>query len=225
MRNLQMRETQSSDVAQPPLPTASGANQLRTYLAYGLFGVAVLFVLWNNERFFLNPAAPEWKHYNPIRWYLIPHGLGGAVALFLGASQFSTRLRREHARIHRTFGKIYIIGVFILAPVAIVMAFINSPWFLTPFTIVQSVTIMLFTGAAYICIRRRNFVAHREWMVRSYAVLLIFLEGRVLMAIPWLARGGMDSVVLVNWACLAITLVGTEFFLRWRQIFPLKSDA
>jgi hypothetical protein len=27
-----------------------------------------LFLLWNNERFFLNPLTPEWKHYNPIRW-------------------------------------------------------------------------------------------------------------------------------------------------------------
>ncbi len=219
-----MREAQSVEVARQPLPPAGGANHLRKYLAVAVFGVAVLFVLWNNERFFLNPAAPEWQHYNPIRWYLIPHGLGGAAALFLGASQFSTALRRKHARVHRTFGKIYIIGVFILAPVAIVMAFINSPWFLTPFTIVQSLTIMLFTGAAYLCVRRRNFVAHREWMVRSYAVLLIFLEGRVLMAIPWLARGGMDSVVLVNWACLAITLVATEFFLRWRQVFPRPSE-
>jgi hypothetical protein len=58
-------------------------------------------------------------------------------------------------------------------------------------------------------------------MMRSYAIVLIFLEGRVLMAIPALARHGMDAVVLVNWGCLAVTLVATECLLRWREVFPV----
>lgn len=109
-------------------------------------------------------------------------------------------------------------GAFVAGPVAIAMAFVNSPWFMIPFTIVQASTWMLFTGIAYACVRRRHFASHREWMVRSYAIVLIFLEGRVLMAIPALARRGMDSVVLVNWGCLALSLIVTECFLRWQQI-------
>ena len=100
------------------------------------------------------------------------------------------------------------------------MAFTISQWFMIPFTILQSLTLMAFTAAAYRSIRMRNVAQHREWMVRSYAVVLIFLEGRVLMAIPAIGRGGMDSVVLVNWACLVISLVIAEFILRWRDLFP-----
>jgi uncharacterized membrane protein len=188
-----------------------------------VLGVMALFVLWNNERFFLNPRAPEWAHYNPIRWHLLPHGVGGTLALTLGALQFSTRLRRRHVRIHRLTGQLYIASAFIAAPVAIWMAFINSPWFLIPFTVVQAGTWMLFTLAAYRCIRRGDINAHREWMIRSYAIVLIFLEGRVLMAIPALARLGMDAVVLVNWGCLALTLVVVECHLRWREIVPAPS--
>jgi uncharacterized membrane protein len=187
---------------------------------FAALGLMALFVLWNNERFLLNPQAPEWAHVNPIRWHLLPHGLGGTLALALGALQFSTRVRRRYVRIHRLTGKLYIGGTFIAAPVAIWMAFINSPWFLIPFTVVQASTWMLFTLAAYLCIRRGDVSSHREWMMRSYAVVLIFLEGRVLMAIPALARRGMDAVVLVNWGCLAVTLVVMECLLRWRQIFP-----
>lgn len=200
----------------------SGSRQAGKYLFFAILGLMTLFVLWNNERFFLNPRSPEWAHYNPIRWHLIPHGLGGALALGLGATQFSTRLRRSHPDIHRFSGKVYIAGTFIAGPIAIVMAFVNSPWFLIPFTIVQACTWMLFTGIAYALVRRRNFALHREWMVRSYAIVLIFLEGRVLMAIPALARGGMEAVVLVNWGCLTITLVVTECFLRWHQLFPSR---
>ena len=100
------------------------------------------------------------------------------------------------------------------------MAFINSPWFLIPFTIIQASTWMLFTLFAYLCIRRGDIRSHRQWMMRSYAVVLIFLEGRVLMAIPALASQGMDAIVLVNWGCLAVTLVVVECILRWREIVP-----
>jgi uncharacterized membrane protein len=192
------------------------------YVLFAVLGLMAIFVLWNNERFFLNPQAPEWAHYNPIRWQLIPHGLGGTIALLLGAMQFSTRLRDRYIHLHRRIGKVYIAGTFVAAPVAIWMACINSPWFLVPFTIVQATTWFLFTVFAYVCIRRGAVKPHREWMTRSYAIVLIFLEGRVLMAIPALARHGMDAVVLVNWGCLAITLVIVECLLRWREVFPTR---
>jgi uncharacterized membrane protein len=200
----------------------SNQRSIPKYVLFAVLALMSLFVLWNNERFFLNPQAPEWAHYNPIRRHLLPHGVGGTVALAFGALQFSTRLRRRYLRVHRLTGRFYIAGAFVAAPVAIGMAFINSPWFLVPFTIVQAGTWMLFTLAAYLCIRRRDVSSHREWMMRSYAIVLIFLEGRVLMAVPALARQGMDAVVLVNWGCLAVTLVAVEFIIRWREIFPTE---
>ena len=199
---------------------AAGSSPAK-HLFFAVFGILGLFVLWNNERFFLNPHAAEWQHINPIRWQLIPHGLGGAMALGLGALQFSSRVRRRYPRLHRLNGKLYMLGTFVAAPVAVWMAFINSPWFLIPFTVVQATTWALFTLVAYLCIRRGAVGSHREWMIRSYSIALIFIEGRVLMAVPALGRGGMDSVVLVNWACLAITLIVVECMLRWREIMPL----
>jgi uncharacterized membrane protein len=216
MDNLQATQVSVSDVVQP----RGNQRSMPKYVLFALFGLMALFVLWNNERFFLNPQAPEWAHYNPIRWHLLPHGLGGTLALALGALQFSTRLRRRYLRLHRLSGRLYIVSTFIVAPVAIWMAFINSPWFLIPFTVVQAITWMLFTLVAYLCIRRGDIRSHREWMMRSYAIALIFLEGRVLMAIPALARQGMDAIVLVNWGCLAVTLVVVECVLRWREVFP-----
>jgi uncharacterized membrane protein len=190
------------------------------YVFFTIVGAMTIFVAWNNERFFLDPQAPEWAHYNPIRWHLLPHGLGGSLALAFGALQFSSRFRRGYLPIHRIIGRLYLGGTLVAAPVAIWMAFINSPWFLIPFTVVQSATWMIFTLLAYLCIRRGNIRSHREWMMRSYAIVLIFLEGRVLMAVPALASRGMDAVVLVNWGCLAITLVAMELLLRWPEIAP-----
>ncbi|HUX45694.1 MAG TPA: DUF2306 domain-containing protein [Terracidiphilus sp.] len=195
--------------------------RLRHILA-SAFGLMFLFVLWNNERFLIDPQSPRWVYFHPIRWLLLPHGTTGLIALGMGASQFSLRLRHQYTSLHRLFGKIYIGATFVLAPVAIWMAWTFSPWFLIPFTIFQATVLMVFTAIAYICIRRRDFKHHREWMIRSYSILLIFIEGRVFMAIPILSRGGMDSVVLVNWACIAVTLFAVEIYLRWQEIFPSR---
>jgi len=202
--------------------SARGATPGRTakYLLFAAFGLMTLFVIWNNERFILNASAPEWMRYEPVRWHLLPHGIAGALALVLGVLQFSTRLRRNYPRIHRFSGKVYVVSAFVAALVAVRIAFLISAWFLIPFTIIQAITLMLFTGIAYRCIRRGAIAAHRAWMIRSYAVILIFVEGRVLMAIPVVARGGMDSIVLVNWGCFAVTLVVVECLLQWRDIVP-----
>jgi Predicted membrane protein (DUF2306) len=109
---------------------------------FGTFGLMLLFVLWNNESFLLKPLSPQWAHYNPTRWHLIPHGMTGFIALALGALQFSTRLGQRYSHLHRLFGKIYICSTFVLEPVAIWMAFVNSPWFLIPLTIVQAIVLL-----------------------------------------------------------------------------------
>jgi hypothetical protein len=40
------------------------------------------------------------------------------------------------------------------------------------------------------------------------------------MAIPGLARNGMDAIVLANWACLAVTLAAVECILHGQELFP-----
>jgi uncharacterized membrane protein len=187
---------------------------------YGLFAVVAamaVFVLWNNERFLVDPHSPHWPHFAPVTWILAPHGLFGALALGLGALQFSSRLRRRRA-LHRWIGRVYVAGVFIAGPAAIAMAFVINPWFMAAFTTIQASVWMLCTGLAWLFIRRGEVEAHRGWMIRSYAIVLNFLEGRVLMAIPALAAKGMDSVVLVNWACLVLALVGAELVIQWPRL-------
>jgi hypothetical protein len=74
----------------------SERNKGPKYVLSAALGALTIFVRWNNERFCFNRAAPEWAHYNPVPWHLLPHGLGGAIALVLGAMQFPTRLLADH---------------------------------------------------------------------------------------------------------------------------------
>jgi hypothetical protein len=79
-------------------PASSGGLQTKHFL-FGVLGLLTLFVIYNNERFIIDHSDPLWTYYLPVRWLLLPHGITGALALCLGASQFSTRLRQRHARL------------------------------------------------------------------------------------------------------------------------------
>ena len=73
------------------------------HLLFAVLGLMAAYVLQHNERFIVDPKAPVWAHYQPFKWWLLAHGLGGACALLLAPMQFSDRLRRRfaiHGRSH-----------------------------------------------------------------------------------------------------------------------------
>src|SRR6476620_7411106 len=86
------------------------------YVVFSVIAVMTLYVLYHNERFLVEPTNPIWQHYASFKWWLLPHGLAGAAALLLAPMQFSDRLRRRFTRAHRIVGRVYVAGVFILAP-------------------------------------------------------------------------------------------------------------
>jgi predicted membrane protein DUF2306 len=86
------------------------------YLLFAFIGLMVFYVLRHNEHFLVDATDPVWRHYQPFKWWLLPHGLAGACALLLGPMQFSDRLRLRFAKLHRVIGRFYITGVFIAAP-------------------------------------------------------------------------------------------------------------
>jgi hypothetical protein len=58
-------------------------------LAFAAIAAMAAYVLYHNERFLIDAAAPVWKHYEPFKWWLLPHGLAGACSLLLAPMQFT----------------------------------------------------------------------------------------------------------------------------------------
>src|SRR5512142_348896 len=85
---------------------------LSKYLLFGVIGLMMAYVLRHNESFLIHPQDPVWQHYQPFKWWLLPHGIAGACALLLGPMQFSDRLRQRFTKMHRIVGRIYVAGVF-----------------------------------------------------------------------------------------------------------------
>ena len=178
------------------------------YAVFGFVGAMILYVLYHNESFLIDSADPVWKHYAGIKLSLLPHGVAGAIALFLSLSQFSARLRASHIAVHRVLGRVYVGAVAIAAPLGVVTQFLNErtgdPRSFTIAAGADAALWLLATFVAFWCIRNRRIELHRQWMTRSFAMALVFLEVRVVLGLSGWGNLGVAAVETVVWVCVAL---------------------
>src|SRR6266480_239804 len=108
-------------------PQANPRSIQAKHVFFIIYGLMTLFVLYRYEMPFLDSQAPIWQHFAEVKWWLLPHGLLGAIALFIAPFQFSNRLRQRHLLLHRVLGRIYVAGVAVSAPVAVHIAIVQGP--------------------------------------------------------------------------------------------------
>ena len=191
------------------------------YVLFAFIGTMIAYVLWHNEGFLVHPNAPVWEHYHPFRWWLLPHGLAGACAIFLGPLQFSDRLRARYAKLHRVIGRIYIFGAMVVAPLGTYIQYFEERMGMTrSFTMaaaVDAALLMITTGIAFAFILQGKVQQHRQWMTRSFAVALIFLEGRVILGVTGWERLGPHVVETVVWCCVGFSLLIGDIVLQLQE--------
>lgn len=180
----------------------------------------VAYVLRHNESFLINHADPVWQHYEPFKWYLLPHGIAGACALLLGPMQFSDRLRQRFTRLHRVVGRIYVAGVFTAGPLGFYIQFfeerMGAPRSFSVAAIVDASLWMITTGIALAFILAGKVQQHRQWMTRSFAVAIVFLEVRVVSGVTgWESGAATETIV---WSCLAFSLLFADIVLQLQEM-------
>lgn len=163
----------------------------------------------------------ERAYLDTIPWLIVPHAIGGVIALLSGPLQFSSLLRRRNPRFHRVLGRVYVLSVIIAAPLAIVMSnHRHDPRaiYFVAATIVQAGIWFLVTAAAFLTARNQHFQQHREWMVRSYAVTFTFVGTRVLQPIPAWNRhseaGFAMEIIVITFMAILIP----DIAFHWREL-------
>ncbi len=184
------------------VPVAAGSARL-AQLASGAPATAA------NERFVSTPLP------------VVLHIVGATIFCLLGALQFSTSLRRRAW--HRRSGRLVV-------PAGLVAAF-SGLWMAVHYDLpatdnrvleatrlVVGVLMVVALLLAVDAVRRRNFAAHRNWMMRGYAVG-IGAGTQVLTTIPWVVAFGTPSPMVragLMGAGWAINLAVAEWFIRRR---------
>ena len=200
------------------LAPSAARSRFKTLLWISL-GLTALFVFITSEVFLVADYPMYHKYRLQViadRHFLIPHTISGIVALLAGPLQFSSRLRRRYLKFHRVLGRVYVIAVFVGAYTGIALA-AGRPGL--PGTSMQAAAWIVCTVAAFITARNRQFVQHRQWMIRSYAVTFTFVSSRVLNLWPryWSHLGDNFAAVGVIAFTLASLLL-VELGLNWREL-------
>jgi uncharacterized membrane protein len=197
--------------------SAPKRSQLKL-ISFAAFGVLTVVVIYLKNGQILNPDSPIARHFAPAKWYLAVHAFFGVTAMVVAAFQFSNRLRARYLKLHRFVGYVYVISVFIAAPVAILLARKISTLSLTAAATTQSFGWMATTGIALYCVCRGNIVQHRRWMVRSYPFAMAFTAVRAIVPLPPVARLGLTGREIVVWLTIVLAAFLPNIFLDWRAI-------
>ncbi len=98
-------------------------------------------------------------------------------ALMIGPWMFHSTLRQNNLKLHRFLGKIYVIGCAYGALTVYPLAVHNQ---VAPLAHIgfgsMAVIWFLTTYFAYMAARHKNWVTHRRWMMRSYAMTFAFVH-------------------------------------------------
>jgi uncharacterized membrane protein len=189
---------------------------------WGIFGLMLAYVLYHDESFLVHPKDPLWHHYEPFKWWLLPHGIAGACALLLGPMQFSDRVRHRFRQLHRVVGRIYVAGVFVAAPLGFYIQYfqerMGDPRSFSIAGAVDAALWMISTGIAMAFILKGKVQEHRQWMTRSFAVAVVFLEVRVIGGLGGWENLDVHANETIVWTCLAFSILSADLVLQWQQL-------
>ena len=193
------------------------------YVVFAFIFAMMGYVLYHNERFLVQPDNPIWAHYQKYGWWLLTHGVAGGAALVLAPMQFSDRLRKRYTGLHRICGWIYVVGALVLAPLGAYVQFMAEGLEAGPrsFTVLGAVDAAMLSVATLIALVfaiRRRITLHRHWMTRSYAIALVFFEGRLVLGLTGLETAGVEIVQAVIWTCLAFSVLLADIAIDAHEV-------
>ena len=192
------------------------------YVVFSIIALASLYVMYHNERFLVDPENPVWQRYEAFKWWLLPHGIFGAIVLLFAPLQFSDRLRQRFTKAHRVMGRLYVVGALLCAPLGAYIQYyeerMGMPRSFTILALVDAAMLMGTSALAFFFAYRRKIALHRQWATRSYAVALVFIAGRFVLGTTGLETHGVEIVQAVIWSCLVLAVPAADVALNWKDL-------
>lgn len=141
----------------------------------------------------------------------------GGIALLSGWSQFLQKFRNRNMRLHRALGKVYLISVLFSAITGVYIAVYAEGGIIAQLGFLGLAIAWLYTSTiAFLRIKKKNIIAHKKWMIRSFALTFAAVTLRVWL--PSLQYGiGMDFIsayVIIAWLCWVPNLLWAEWKVK-----------
>lgn len=138
------------------------------------------------------------------------------IALVAGALQVNAALRARCGVVHRWVGRLYVLAVLLGGISGMSMALTAHGGPMAQWGFGMLAGLWLFsTGSGLLAIRRGAPKAHRDWMLRSYALTTAAITLRIY--IPTSLSAGLafdDAYRAIAWLCWVPNLLAAEWMIR-----------
>lgn len=179
--------------------------------------ITMAYIPYNTDIGFLQ-IKQQYIDIDHWRGAFFIHVYASMWVLFAGFTQFSKKMLKNNPRLHRTLGYIYVADVLLITgPAGLLMGFYANGGTVSRIAFVLLAVLWLFfTAMALIKAKQKNFKAHRQFMIRSYALTLSALTLRAwkygitnTMSLP-----PMDVYRAVAWLGWVGNLLVAEYIIR-----------
>jgi uncharacterized membrane protein len=184
------------------------------YIVSAYFFVAFVAPYFGNWDKTLEP-----RKIAEIAWLIVHLGFG-FVALFLAPFQFLPAIRTKYPAYHRTAGKIYIIGSLV-SSLTVFYLLSNYPFpGSIPSLALLSGLWFYFTVMAWQLAKKRRYILHQQFMIRSYVCAMAFVYLRLIEKIDR-QTGALSfitdeetRITVIDWTWI-FPFVVAEFLIQW----------
>jgi uncharacterized membrane protein len=223
-----MSKPQSTLLPEPSVRTpAIRLGWARSTLIWGGFGFLIVFgllFLVRDALKYLEWSEAVYRRFWPHRVGLAMHVLAASLGLVLGPIQFSTRLRKRWPTVHRRIGWTYVVCALISGIASFRISFFSSCRMCVPPFAIWSALFFIVTALAVLTAVRRQFDAHRQFMIRSWVLMngFVFVRLDTYLEFPFPVGVGIDRPAMLIWAVWVVPLLLTEMWLSWGPLLTPK---
>lgn len=190
------------------------------YFSYLMILITIQYIPIRFDAAFLAVKQEEIQlTYYQIAFFT--HVYVSIFTLLLGFIQFPKVIRRTYPRLHRTLGKLYIGSILLLAaPSGLIMGIHANGGLLSQISFcILAILWIYFTGMAYVYARSKQWLKHKQFIYRSYALTLSAISLRLFkwIIVAVFELPPMDTYQIVAWLGWVVNLAIAEFIIRYRK--------
>lgn len=187
---------------------------LRITIGYTSFRDDVQFLLFKQD-YIHNPV---WK----AAFYI--HVFSAVIALFAGFTQFSNDFFKHNRTLHRLIGQIYAWNIWVInVPAGMILAIYANGMLPGKIAFVLLDSLWLwFTYKAVMSARRKDFISHKNYMIRSYALTFSAITLRAWKTVlsSYFVIDPLHLYMIIAWLGFLPNLMVAEWIIR-RKTRPI----
>jgi uncharacterized membrane protein len=180
--------------------------------------ITLQYIPYNTDVGFLR-IKQQYIHIDVWRVAFFIHVYSSMFVLLAGFTQFSHQVLKHYRSFHRLMGYGYVLNILcITGPASFIMSLYANGGITSRIAFITlSILWMFFTWKALQSAKQKNFIDHRKFMIRSYALTLSAIALRAwkyAITNIWDDLPPMDVYRMVAWLGWVPNLLIAEWYIR-----------